>query len=129
MSNHVFEDEDLSLLNYTNSIRKRIISNLAEQVLPNSKADLTFLISALDGMDRNILGKTKIVVDESVNKSNGDVTKVITELLIRKSERELSPSVTNTDVPYTIDPNEIVDGERDVGISNLDYNSFMNTTP
>lgn len=127
MSNE-YIDEDLQ---YTRALRKRIVENLISEKLPDTDEDRKYLASMLDSIDRSALAKGKLKIDDKNANNQERVSGLVAEVLNRINNRDLQVSqgpsnnssrILELDYPDVLN---IVDGEMETGVKNLDYDELM----
>lgn len=124
----IFDLEDKKRLELTQSIRELGIKNLTKDgKFPDVQEDREALVKLLDGMDRTTLAKTKIKTDDNNSKNNNDIQKMMAKFLtsLPNNTNNVSERTLPIELDTTIDLNTIVDGERYVGVENMDYETFM----
>lgn len=88
-----FSVDDLRLLEKTISIRERMIDNLLKNDLPTKARDIDSYTNLLESVDRSILNKAKVSIEENSNKINEETKSVLTDLLKHlHSENESAPT-------------------------------------
>jgi len=128
-ANDIMDLEDQRRLELTLKTRERIITNLTDGGrLPSNTEDREFLMKALDGMDRTVLTKAKIKVDDSASKNQASTVKMISEALSRINTRKNTAPVRQTDPELTgTEAPQLVEGENHIGVQTFKYNEIMNT--
>lgn len=90
-------------LDYTNGLRRRIADALVTKALVNEDPEmLSQAQKALDGIDRNALGRMKIKAKDDANKTEEQNGKQMAEVLLVLADRRVSkprPVRTSSDVP------------------------------
>lgn len=88
----LFTENDVRLLDKTLVIREQLIDNLQKNEFPTKPRDIDAYVNLLESVDRSILAKAKIKVDESSNKINEESRQLLKDLLI---ELHTSPTSMN----------------------------------
>ena len=78
----LFTENDARLLDKTLVIREQLIDNLLKQELPTKARDIECFTNLLESVDRSILSKAKVKVDESANKTNEETRQILKGLLM-----------------------------------------------
>ncbi len=78
----LFTENDARLLDKTLVIREQLIDNLMKQELPTKARDIECFTNLLESVDRSILSKAKVKVDESTNKTNEETRLILKGLLL-----------------------------------------------
>ena len=126
MSDHqVLDLEDKARLNLTLTTREKIITTLTEGgKIPDNDEDRSFLIKALDGMDRTVLSRAKIRNDENANKTNQDTARMVGEMLSRVNMRMLTPQ--RSEPPKLAnDTIDLIEGETFIGVQPVKYDEII----
>lgn len=126
-TNDIMDLEDQRRLELTLKTRERIITSLTDGGrLPSNTEDREFLMKALDGMDRTVLTKAKIKVDDSASKNQASTVKMISEALTRINTRKVTaptregePELTGVEAP------QLVEGENHIGTQTFKYDEIM----
>jgi hypothetical protein len=75
---------DLPELAYTQNIRKQIIEKLTiNNTVPDDKDMQSFLIKALDGMDRSAVAKAKVKIESSSAAAQQDTADLMAMILLK----------------------------------------------
>ena len=78
----LFTENDVRLLDKTLVIREQLIDNLQKGELPTKARDIDAYVNLLESVDRSILAKAKVKVDESANKTNEETKAILKGLLM-----------------------------------------------
>lgn len=78
----LFTENDARLLDKTLVIREQLIDNLLKQDLPTKARDIECFTNLLESVDRSILSKAKVKVDENANKTNEETRQILKGLLM-----------------------------------------------
>lgn len=127
-------DED-QVLDYTQQQRRFVIDKLTGNGahLPDDTKDVNLILGALDGMDRNALGRKRIRVEEQANKTGSAMTGLVAEMLKRSKDVAFfqqgatNPGVTRvapelgSDVPEP----ELVEGELSQSPLQMTFEAFQ----
>jgi len=125
----VLDNKDNDRLELAQKLREDYISAIAKDGMPETKDDQNFFIKLLDGMDRAVLTKSKIKIEEKNSRTAEQSTKLIADVL---SKHRASTGVARSNAPVlpdTVVVTDVVDGELDQGISKLTYDEFMESNP
>ncbi len=117
---------DEESLQFTQSIRNRLIKEMTKEGIPQDKDSRYLLISALDSMDGSILKKAKIVSEDKKNKANSAIAQNIAQVLLQnRKQRQQLPVLDVPELPSSIQAPQLVPGETDIGIHDIDFKTFM----
>ena len=78
----LFTENDARLLDKTLVIREQLVDNLLKQELPTKARDVECFTNLLESIDRSILAKAKVKVDENANKTNEETKQILRGLLM-----------------------------------------------
>ncbi len=127
--------EDIRLLEKTISIRERILDNyLAKESLPTKPRDVESLTNLLESVDRSILSRAKITVQESANQINEEAKESLRHMLVEMHKTN-NLTISINDIPSTVNipsfsPSniEVNEGELIRKIDNIDADSILSRT-
>lgn len=78
----LFTENDTRLLEKTLQIREALVDNLIKKELPTNHKDIDSFTNLLESIDRSILGKAKIKVEDSNAKANEETKEILRGLLL-----------------------------------------------
>lgn len=134
MAETLFNHEDAARLERTQSVRMMIVDSLTEGgKLPEDRSDRSFLLEALNGLDRTTLSRAKLKVESDANQHAAVTAQIVGELLTRMHHKptRVIDSISDRETPSL--PSDIVvenpiEGETMVGVETLSYETFINQT-
>ena len=115
-------------LEYTRSKRRQIIDKLTEKGVPESEETVSLLLTALNDMDRTSLGKKRIKVDSDMSANNKAAADLIANIFNMPDSKKLGMGQGVGSIPSIegmLPQVELIEGEMRVGVSLLDYDTFM----
>jgi hypothetical protein len=115
-------------LEYTRSKRRQIIDKLTEKGVPESEETVSLLLTALNDMDRTSLGKKRIKVDSDMSANNKAAADLIANIFNMPDSKKLGMGQGVGSIPSVeglLPQVELIEGEMRVGVSLLDYDTFM----
>jgi hypothetical protein len=120
------DTESQRLLAFTVNTRESIVKELMKDgKAPEDTGGRILLMQALDGIDRTVIGKAKIKVDENNSKNQQQMTSMVAKLLTSVT----TPRSTEPRRPAVLDAEFIVrdkvEGESDIGVQSLTYKQFF----
>ncbi|EKD89632.1 MAG: hypothetical protein ACD_33C00023G0003 [uncultured bacterium] len=124
----LFSPEDQRLLDKTTNVRERIIDNLIKAELPTKASDIMAITSLLESLDKTILSKAKLKIEDTNSKTNEEVKETMKELLlnlhksVNKKPHEHSPeriAALPTDIVYAFNDHEMVKHTDEVSIKDF----------
>lgn len=123
--------EDIRLLEKTINIRERMIDNLLKAELPTKARDIDSFTNLLESVDRSIIQKAKISIEENTNKINEETKAVLTDLLLGMHKGEINQlnmsqeTLNNREPPkyvptgIDINPGTLIPGSDVVSMSDI----------
>ena len=127
MSNEKYQDE-LVDLEFTRSVRKRIVSTLTEKDIPKDPDELRLLLTTLTDLDRSSLGRMKIKSDDKNTSDSINAQAAIATLLMKVDPtRVASIGRTERSIPTLgndVSPPDLIDGETSIGTQTGTYEDF-----
>ena len=127
----LFTENDARLLDKTLVIREQLIDNLLKQELPTKARDIDSFTNLLESVDRSILAKAKVKVDENANKTNEE-TKAILKGLLLELHNNPNPVIEGTAVRIQESPEyqppggvEVHSGELIPKVDNIDVKALL----
>lgn len=126
----LFTENDARLLDKTLVIREQLIDNLMKKELPTAARDLEVFTGLLESVDRSILSKAKVKVDENANKTNEETRQILKGLLMELHTNPGAvidaPAGSFKEVPeYQPSEINIHDGELIPKIDSIDVKAIL----
>lgn len=92
----LFNDTDKRLLNKTLELREKIVDNYVNKKLPESSKDIDSLTNLLESIDRSILSRAKLKIEESNSKNLEETKQIMIDLVmnLHKSNNNNIPQET-----------------------------------
>ncbi len=120
-------------LTFTQETRLKIIEALApDGKLTDDKKTYRLLNEVLDSMDNAVLTKEKLQIEEGSNQVKNMALKVINEVFQRMPRQHETPitetHIAERSVSLILEEQDIAPGETDIGIIEMDYDSFVCTS-
>lgn len=113
----VFSPEDKRVLDENRQLRRKLISLLTEgDKLPEDKSEKAMLINLMNGLDSEIIGRTRLKVAAKADQNTTNLTSLVAQALMQyrpDQHEELLPRVLELPSELMID--DIVPGETDIG--------------
>ena len=128
MSEEVKPMNEEDILEYTQRIRKDIVTDMTKGGIPSDRADKALVLNALADMDRTALGSMRIKAETDANNTVAQAQSVILELLKRTGGNRGMVIEVAREVPVLgneIPVPEVVPGEIEQNPEATDYNSFI----
>lgn len=120
-----FTDEDVRILEKTARVREMTIDALTKDQMPSRPSDVMALVSVIESLDKTILTKAKLKIEDTASKSNEETQTMMRELLLnlhRTGIKAVGAPATLTlpeDIEYTILPAEMVKDIDQVSIKDF----------
>jgi hypothetical protein len=127
-----FTEEDLRLLDKTIQIRERLIDSIVETELPSKARDIDSFTNLLESVDRSILNKAKVKLEDSNTKINEESKEILRSLLVElhrgSSAADLALESTNSPPIYEsigieINDGELIEKSDDISLSDIEKTS------
>jgi hypothetical protein len=125
MSNLLDLDE---VLNKTQSIRYQIVDDIMKNGVPTSKEDLDVLAKTLDSLDRAVIAKKRISVEENVINHEKEASRLLGEMLSQFVNPRVEKVIDRTVfVNAELRDKDIVPYENYVGIQDIELDKIMDS--
>lgn len=117
----VFTAEDLAILNENRRLRRSLIGCLTNgNKIPEDKADKAMLIQLINGMDAEVISRTRVKVAAKSEEALTDVRNLVAQALLQHNTRHITPiALSDLEPPSHIKGKELVFGETEIGTINL----------
>lgn len=129
----LFTENDIRLLDKTLVIREQLIDNLMKQELPTKARDVECFTNLLESVDRSILAKAKVKIDEDANKNNEETKAILKSLILElhnnpETISEGSATIIH-EAPEYQSPTDILinDGELIPKVDNIDVKALLSS--
>ena len=113
----VFSPEDKRVLDENRQLRRRLISLLTDgDKLPDDKSDKAMLINLMNGLDSEIIGRTRLKVAAKADQNTTNLTSLVAQALMQyrpDQHEEILPRVL--ELPSELKIDDMVPGETDIG--------------
>ena len=89
-----FTNEDILVLDKTQKMRERladVIMSKPDAELPTKPAGLTAVTNLLESIDRSVLGRTKLRIDDDSNKNDAANKEILLGLMMQLHENKPAP--------------------------------------
>lgn len=122
-------------LDYTKTKRKNIVEKLLAKAPEQLETkDLSIVLQALDGIDRQALTLTRIKSDEGISNTTATAAEALIRMYMstdnRRPVRTLEPGEVRVmpELPDGLDDVEVKTGEFDSSVKNESYDQFQRRT-
>jgi hypothetical protein len=131
MSNEI-EDEglipldELEKLKKNQKVRDEMITTLTDGGMPSSPRDVEVLLSVVNSSDDMIFKKATLKARDNANKTNENIADLAANLLlnISRNKNDVPAELTNPELGLEFVPTDVVPGEMDQGVHDIDYEEF-----
>lgn len=128
------QDEKLTndgVLDLTQRTRKQLVDEMVRGGMPDDNKDRALLLSALSDMDQTAISNKRLNAQERVADKDREAMMAIAR--VREMTQTANPFRVETEIEGTVvEPDddklpsaEPVEGEMEVGISDMSYDTFM----
>lgn len=129
----IFNEDDIRLLNKTLQIREQIIDNILKTSLPKTAREIDSFTNLLESVDRSILNKAKIKIEDANARANEETKEILRDLLMElhknSNSSNLNTSNSSREIPeYKPRNMNILEGELIRKIDIIDVNSILKDT-
>lgn len=113
----VFSPEDKRVLDENRQLRRRLISLLTEgDKLPEDKSDKAMLINLMNGLDSEIIGRTRLKVAAKADQNTTNLTSLVAQALMQYRPDQHEESLPRVlELPSELKIDDMVPGETDIG--------------
>lgn len=128
-ASEIMDMKDKARLELTLNTRERIINSLVGNgKLPESMEDRDFLLKTLDGMDRTVLSKAKIKVEDKAAQGQQASARMIGDILSRLSvNNNLDGKRNSPELGEEFKISNIVPGETEIGSIPIELSNFVDS--
>lgn len=91
-----FLPEDLQVLEKTQRMRERLaekIMSVKDEDLPRKPSDLMAITNLLESIDRSVLGRVKLRIDDDSNKNNEANKAILRDILMQLHQNKSAPAI------------------------------------
>ena len=123
----VFSPDDKRVLDENRRLRRKLISLLTEgDKLPEDKSEKAMLINLMNGLDSEIIGRTRLKVAAKANENTSNLTSLVAQALMqyRPDQHEASTSRI-LELPSDVKIEDLVPGETDIGNIVISIEEFI----
>ena len=125
----VLSAEELRVLNYTQSLRERLVQSMMEGgKMPYDNEDRNVFLKTLDGLDRSAIGTAKLRVENKQADGIANAADIIGQLLTRApSASRVRNKEIDLELPDDLSVIDLVPGEASDGIKTFSYDQMVAT--
>lgn len=129
---HLTEFTDDEVLKHTQSIRKKFLDSLVERGFPKDPKDQKIFLNTLSDMDKVAMGNKRIGANEKQSAADALVAQALADMTAKLGKTNPFEAGTDNSIPEPVKEKlgeaNPVPGEMDIGLSQLDYETFMAET-
>ena len=113
----VFSPGDKRVLDENRRLRRKLISLLTEgDKLPEDKSEKAMLINLMNGLDSEIIGRTRLKVAAKANENTSNLTSLVAQALMQyRPDQHEAPTSRILELPSDVKIEDLVPGETDIG--------------
>lgn len=115
------------VLSHSQSVRMRIVDSLTKDGIPSAKEDIEILNKTLDSLDKAVVAKKRLSIDENSSTNEKEASLLLTQILKQFISPELTKVHTNkqTEISINIDERSIVPDEMHIGLQDISLDSII----
>ena len=126
-TNTIYTEDELVLLEKTKKIRVDIADNMTKNGVPNSVAEIRVLNEVLTTLDKSVNETVANRLKHNENENKEALLDTVALALSNISKTKTAATNRVIDAPEEYIPDDIVPGETDIGVSQLNPSDFINT--
>ena len=123
----IYTEDELVLLEKTKKIRVDIADNMTKNGVPNNVAEIRVLNEVLTTLDKSINETVANRLKHNENENKEALLDTVALALSNISKTKTAATDRVIDAPEEYIPDDIVPGETDIGVSQLNPSDFINT--
>lgn len=124
-----FGENDIRLLEKTLFIREQIVDAILKEKISTKPRDVDSFTNLLESIDRSVIGKAKVNIEDTNSKNNEETKEILKGLLLElhKGDETLSIApVINNDIPvFKPTGMEILPGETILKMDVVDTSNLL----
>lgn len=124
-----FTENDARLLDKTLQVREQLVDHLLKDPLPKAARDIDSFTNLLESIDRSVLGKAKIKIEDTNAKANEETKDILRSLLLdlhKNSGNHLNTVHAPRELPeYKSTEMNVFEGELIHKVDTLDVKSIL----
>lgn len=93
-----FTEEDTRILEKTSKVREKAIDALTKDQMPSRACDVLALVSVIESLDKTILAKAKLKIDDTGNRATEETQAMMRELLLNLHRNTSSVRASRADL-------------------------------
>lgn len=123
----VFSPGDKRVLDENRRLRRKLISLLTEgDKLPEDKSEKAMLINLMNGLDSEIIGRTRLKVAAKANENTSNLTSLVAQALMQyRPDQHEAPTSRILELPSDVKIEDLVPGETDIGNIVISIEEFI----
>ena len=126
-TNTIYTEDELVLLEKTKKIRVDIADNMTKNGVPNNVAEIRVLNEVLTTLDKSVNETVANRLKHNENENKEALLDTVALALSNISKTKTAATNRVIDAPEEYIPDDIVPGETDIGVSQLNPSDFINT--
>ncbi len=115
------------VLSHTQSLRMRIIDDLTKEGIPALKENVELLNKTLDSMDKAVIAKKRLTIDENVSNYEKEAAKLLTQILSQFTNPRLEKVIQDraVDIHAQLQDRDMVADETFIGVQEISLDSII----
>lgn len=113
----VFSSDDKRVLDENRKLRRKLISLLTDgDKLPDDKSEKAMLINLMNGLDNEIISRTRLKVAAKADQNTTNLTSLVAQALMQYRPDQHEESLPRVlELPSELKTDDMVPGETDIG--------------
>lgn len=127
--------EDDALLQYSQKVRLGFVRHVTAQgtAMPDDPKLCTVMLKALADIDKQVISRKRLVVEENGNKENAHAISEMASKILQIAQTQAAPPAPTERREVVLDetgmdPLKVVEGETTVGLANENWEGFNKRT-
>jgi hypothetical protein len=115
------------VLQKTQSVRMRIVDNITKEGIPTAKEDLDILNKTLDSLDKAVIAKKRLSIDENNSNNEQEASRLLAIMLAQYQNPKLEKVMDNRNVEMkgSLRDSEVLPDETYVGVQEIDLDVII----
>jgi hypothetical protein len=115
------------VLQKTQSVRMRIVDNITKEGIPTAKEDLDILNKTLDSLDKAVIAKKRLSIDENNSNNEQEASRLLATMLAQYQNPKLEKVMDNRNVEMkgSLRDSEVLPDETYVGVQEIDLDVII----
>jgi len=124
----IYTEEELALLDKTKKIRLDVADNMIKNGVPNNVGEIRVLNEVLTTLDKSVNETVANRLKHNENENKEALLDTVALALSNIQQSKVAATDRDIDAPDEVIPTDIVPGETDIGVSQLNASDFIKET-